>query len=340
MLAGPIERIPPSASRARRRRLARRGFLAAVAAAILVPRAAHSAEARRVIAWVDIDTPGARSSFSRFLGALDVAGTRARHDLDVRFVELDQTDRRALDQLPDRLAALDPWLLVATSLPTAKVAHALNRPALFFAPADAVALQLVGSNSRPGGSMTGYAGNPPSFEKMLGLAAQAFPGRRRIAIVTDRLFAKYSSPPDEVARVGRQLGRDASLVFADTLEEFDAFQARELRRFEAVIVPYTAVPFRHSRHVIESIAKARVPAVYGSARLVREGGLLGVEADISDVPEVFARQVAAIAGGTAPGVIPVERPRFFPVFLNQTTMKALGMKLPASFLKRVEVVVE
>ena len=310
--------------------------MGAVLSALPVALRAGSA---RVIAYVDIDTPGARASHARFIEALADA-MQGERSVEVRFVALDQTDPRALEGLAGALASVSPWLVVATSLPTAREARKLERPALFYVPADPVLLGLVDSTMRPGGAMTGYAGEPPSVEKMLELAAEAFPEARRLTVLTDRLFARHSGPPGRLQEMAQRLQRQVSIGLADTVAEYDALAGSRFHDAQALVVPYTLVPFRHSAHVIGTEARLRLPALHGSGRLVREGALLGIEADISDVPRVLARQAAAIARGTAPGDIPVERPKRHLVSVNLATARRLELRLAPALLKRADQVIE
>ena len=319
--------------------MSRRGFVALAAAASLAPMflAAQPSAARRTVVYIDIDTAGARAVFDRWLTLLRERSVLERHRIDVVFLPVDQTDARSLATLPERLLQLSPWLVVATSLPTVEGVRALQLPALFYSPADSITLTWVESFERPGGKMTGYSGRLASLEKMVEVLSEAFPARRRVGVLLDRLYSRHART-DEVIAWARGRGITLTLEHADTLDDFADFQTRRLRRYDAMVVPYTAVPFRHAEQVVAALAKARIPAVYGSQRLAKLGGILALEADISDVPRVFARQLEAVASGTSPGDIPVERPRRYPLTVNLTAARAMGIQLPASLAKRADFV--
>jgi putative ABC transport system substrate-binding protein len=294
---------------------------------------------RRIVAYLDIDRPGAREAYARFLRAVDERQLRDRFGIDPMFVAVDQTSPAEVAALPARIRELRPFALVATSLPTIGVARDLGISTVFFCPPDPVSTGFVQSLRRPGGTMTGYTGRLGMVDKMLEALADGFPRAKAVAVLVDGVYARTVTSEAEIRRIAREQHVEAEVVRIDTLDLWERFASRELARFDALAIPYTVVPFLHGDRMIGEINRRRVPALFQSTRLVRAGGLMGVEADVSEGSAVFARQIEAIARGVPPGEIPVERARLFRLSLNLATARASGLRFPASLIKRADLIV-
>ena len=68
------------------------------------------------------------------------------------------------------------------------------------------------------------------------------------------------------------------------------------------------------------------------------GGAVSYGPNNAEASERNAVQVAKILDGAKPGDLPIERPTKFDFVINMKTIKALGLKVPASLLSGAEQV--
>ena len=92
--------------------------------------------------------------------------------------------------------------------------------------------------------------------------------------------------------------------------------------------------------MIEFTATHRIPAMYESEFLVRDGGLMAYGPSFDDIFRRAAVYVDKILKGAKPGALPVEQLDRFCLLINQRTAKALGLTIPQSLLLRADKVIE
>jgi putative ABC transport system substrate-binding protein len=86
--------------------------------------------------------------------------------------------------------------------------------------------------------------------------------------------------------------------------------------------------------------RARLPTMHDVRNLVEAEGLMSYGPNWPDQFRRAAELVDKILRGAKPADIPVEQPTKFDLVINLTTAKALGLKIPESFLLRADEVIE
>jgi putative ABC transport system substrate-binding protein len=153
-------------------------------------------------------------------------------------------------------------------------------------------------------------------------------------------------PPDLNARIIKSLKAASdnariklALVEVDRPDEIGA-ALRQITgsSVQGILVQFSPALLDSRQHIFDYVNARRLPAMYGDALYVEEGGLIFYGTPYVDLARRAAGIVAKIVRGTKPGDIPVESPTEVKLIINRTTAKALGVIIPRSILIRAEFV--
>lgn len=214
-------------------------------------------------------------------------------------------------------------------------------PIVFGAAGDPVGVGLVASLAQPGGNVTGLSlQQTDTAAKRLELLREVVPNFRQLAIMANAGNPAAMLEMSEVQTAARRFGLEAtSLEFhraEDIAPAFDALKGH------AEAVYFCNDPFIAANRVrISTLASSmRLPTIFNFRENVEAGGLMSYGANLPDMFRRAARLVDKILRGANPADIPVEQPTKFDLVVNLTTAKALGLKVPESFLLRADEVIE
>jgi len=249
-----------------------------------------------------------------------------------------------LDQLP-RLAAelvrLKVDVIVALYVPCALAAKQATRdiPIVIIA-GDPVETGIVPSLARPGGNITGVSLMAvASHGKSVELFRDMLPSARRVGVLghsTNPVFAKAML--DEVLLAGGPTGIKIQPVVmirgADEAETAFATLVRD--RADAVVVQGSLA----IKSLTDVAIKYRVPTASTARAFADIGGLMAFGADGPAAVRHGAKFVHRVLQGKQPKDIPIEQPTKFELAINLKTAKAIGLKIPKTFLLRADVVLE
>ncbi len=248
--------------------------------------------------------------------------TEARARVFVR--DVDVSTEAALRQSARRIVAERPALVVS---PSARMVYGLRNytetiPVLFVTIADPVESSLVPDERRPRGNVSGFSFHVPVEDKQLELLKRAFPGVRRVGVMGDRtLFTSATF---------RQLSQAARGPLALELERVHFETVADLKRalgepaaqaIDAWVVPEGGAAYRFAREVVALIDATGKPAVYGSDRFVKLGGLMSYSPSFEDPSERVVQMALTVLQGFPVGDLPVEHPHAFRFAVNTVAWK-------------------
>ncbi len=208
---------------------------------------------------------------------------------------------------------------------------------------DPVGTGLVASLARPGGNVTGLAGDAGGeiLGKRFELLKETLPNLSRLGILWNPDVAFIRNRQTLMTEIARTLGLTTIPVEArgvDTLEQ--AFAALVRERAQAFVMQGDSVLFNYRGQIAEMSLRNRLPAAAPQKEYADAGFLLTYGADVPDLYRRLAGFVDKILKGAKPADLPVEQPTKFELVINLKTAKALGLTIPPTLLARADAVIE
>ena len=290
-----------------------------------------------------------------------VAGTQASHGAWVegfaqRLSELGWTEGRNLT-IEYRWAAGDSQqtaaiaadfvrrkvdVIVTSAYGTVAAKQATSTiPIVFAAYGDPVAAGLVENLARPGGNVTGLTVQPTDLAgKRIGLLQEIIPNLHRVSALANALGISFHQETAGVRAAAAALNIEADILEVRTADDIGAALARLKGRTDALYVQSEPLVNANRARIIEATAAEKIPTIFGFREFVDAGGLMSYGPNFSDLFRRAADFTDRILRGAKPAELPVQQPVKFDLIFNLKTAKALGLKVPESFLVRADEVIE
>jgi putative ABC transport system substrate-binding protein len=213
---------------------------------------------------------------------------------------------------------------------------------VFVLVSDPIAQGFISSLAHPGGNVTGFSAFEPSTAgKWLDLLKQASPGLTRVAVI----FNADTSPQSKlfvpaIQAAASSLAIEVVAASVHATDDYEPFIASFSRTPNSgLIFPTDQSTATRSDLILELVARYRLPAVYSSEGFARKG-LIYYGTDWLNQFRQAAIYVDRILKGANPGNLPVQQPTRFPLIVNLSAARALGIELPTSLLLSADEVIE
>lgn len=202
--------------------------------------------------------------------------------------------------------------------------------------------RIIASFARPGGNITGVT----TFStELIGKQIDIL---NELVLRLSRLGALYNMgnpavPPEweETNRVAKALGLQVQLFDVRSQDDLrNAIGAAASQPIDALIIGSDGLNDAHQEMIVDLIANYKLPAMYPAREFVEAGGLVAYALNFPSLYFRYATFIDKIFKGTKPGDIPIEQPTRFELILNAKNAKFLGLTIPATFLARVDEIIE
>ena len=216
-------------------------------------------------------------------------------------------------------------------------------PILFTTAVNPVAVGLVASLNRPGGNVTGVTLISSELApKRLELLHELFSGATKIALLTNpKNPTVFKQDTEGVEKAARSLGQEIVFVTASAADEIEsAIAAAVQQRASALIVGSDALFVSRRSEIAELALRHSIPAISSERQEAAVGDLMSYGTNFVDTYRQAGIYAGRILKGEKPADLPVVQPTKFELVVNLKTAKALGLKIPESFLLRADEVIE
>jgi len=324
----------------------RRDFISLlVGATVTWPLAARSQqEAMPVIGFLHGTSPESRrAEVAAFHRGLSESSYVEGQDVAVEY--------RWAEGKYDRLPALAADLvnrrvsvIAAFGTAAALVARAATTtiPIVFLVGGDPVALGLVASLSRPGGSVTGVTPlNDDLGPKLLELLHEVVPKAAIIGYLVNPKNATSDALSRQVRVAERTIGHRVHILHASSEHDFEpAFATLDQIRADGLCVQGDTFFNGRREQLVALAAHHSIPTVYAFRDYAAAGGLMSYGTSLSDAYREVGVYASRILKGEKPADLPVQQSVKVELVVNLKTARALGLTFPLSLLGRADDVIE
>ena len=254
-------------------------------------------------------------------------------------------DLARLPSLADELVRLKLEVIIGVGSPASQAAKAATTriPIVVYTAGDPVAVGLVPSLTvRPGSNITGVTLMAPELSaKRLQILRELVPNITRVGVLANTTNSTYLAVRRAEEQAARVLGLELIYIEVTQPSERDASVARAAKRgAQALMIPPDPLFDSKPTPIAPLLAAARryrLPTVLDNMEEA-DDALVAYGADYSEVDRRMVGLVDRILKGAIPADLPIEQPTRFWLTINLRNAKALGIKVPQSFLHRANEV--
>lgn len=254
---------------------------------------------------------------------------------------IDHYDTAAAELAKELVKAGVDAILTAGAQATRAAQRATQSIPILTTSDDLVGEGFATSLAHPGGNITGITILAPELDrKRQEVLLELVPSARHVAALAD----PNTTPPQQLQALeedARSRNIELSIHRAKTRAEIvPAIEAARAAGAQAINVLSSLNFYVNRALIIESAAKAQLPAVFQFPEWTEQGALVGYGSPVARFQRQLARQLVKVLDGTAPTDIPVEQPTTIELAINLKTAAALGLTVPPALLIRADKVIE
>lgn len=234
-------------------------------------------------------------------------------------------------------ADLDLTLAVATPAAQALAQNIQDKPVLFTAVTDAVSAELVESNEKPGGNLTGTSDMAPISEQ-IDLLKELVPDAKSVGIVYSSGEVNSQVQVDEFTEIAG--GKDLQVKTQTVSSANEIQQAVEaLGDVDAIYVPTDNMVVAGIASLVGVAEQKQIPVIAAESGTVEGGAAATLGIDYFALGKQTGEMaIEILENGGDPATMPVQTANEFTYVINEEAAEAQGITIPSEILSEAETV--
>lgn len=234
-------------------------------------------------------------------------------------------------------ADLDLALAVATPAAQALAQNIQDKPVLFTAVTDAVSAELVESNEKPGGNLTGTSDMAPISEQ-IDLLKELVPDAKSVGIVYSSGEVNSQVQVEEFTEIAG--GKDLQVKTQTVSSANEIQQAVEaLGDVDAIYVPTDNMVVAGIASLVGVAEQKQIPVIAAESGTVEGGAAATLGIDYFALGKQTGEMaIEILENGGDPATMPVQTANEFTYVINEEAAEAQGITIPSEILSEAEAV--
>jgi putative ABC transport system substrate-binding protein len=285
-----------------------------------------------------------RDVVAAFENGLKQTGYTPGQNVSVEYRWADNNYDR-LPELAQELVSQQVAVILAATPVAALAAKSVagRIPIVFCVGSDPIKDGLVTSLARPTENITGTTFFADLLSaKRLGLLHELVRDPDLIGVLINPQNPNADLEMKDAKEAAQSLDLDLVFASAQTESEIDKSFVRfkEGRPIAGLLIASDAFLNLHAKEIAQLALQYGLPTCFSFRETATAGGLMAYGASRPDAYRRAGNYLGRILHGEKPSNLPIEQPTKFELVLNLKTAKALGLKIPESFLVRADEVIE
>ncbi len=241
-------------------------------------------------------------------------------------------DTSTLDSILSTASGDDSDVIVAIATPTAQSAarYAEEIPIVFAAVSDPIGAGLTSSLEEPDKNITGTM-DDIQVDQILGAALKIDPDMQRLGVIYNASEANSVTNIEKAKTFCEENGIELQEVTVTSTNDVQQAVTTLAGSCDAIFSPNDNTVASAMSAAAQAALEAGIPYYVGADSMVSDGGFLTVGIDYEELGRETARMVDQVLQGTDVADIPIVQFKTdLSIYVNASTMEALGRTLPAS----------